>query len=398
MIFTNIDARPRTNESFRAKADIRHHKGDTPLTDLPIDMILDFPVGDELHLLHLGLIKKFLIAWKSGAFGMRTKWSTRNVEEISEYLVSCNEYRPSEIHRKIRALSELPRWKGTELRTFLLYNSLTVLKKFLPAKHFKHYLLFYCSIVILGSEYHCKIMIHLADDMIRSFLNIFKSIYGIEHFTSNLHNLIHLVDEVRKFGVLGKFNAYSFENKLQTIKKLVRSGNMPLTQIAKRILEQKYPDNENNFPEDLSTTVLVKKLVKYNCKDFQELGTDYTVFEELKTNDFRIASTKGNHWVFTRNHDIIRIKYFVNYPSKGCFFYGEAIAEKTSYFDTPFDSNALFIYAAKNELERKKLYPIGEIVCKMFCLPYCGSFDDSEMEEEFPPLDYVFVPLWHTLK
>lgn len=80
-------------------------------------------------------------------------------------------------------------------------------------------------------------MIGLADSMIKTFLNLFKSIYGVEHFTSNLHNLIHLVAEVRTFGVLSKFSAYSFEDKMQFIKRLVRSGNQPLNRIAKRILE-----------------------------------------------------------------------------------------------------------------------------------------------------------------
>lgn len=216
IVFTNINANNRTNDSFRTKIDPAHHKGETPLTDLQIDMILDFPVGDELHLLHLGLIRKFLMGWRSGSFGMRTKWSIRNEREISTYLLSCNEFKPFEIHRKIRPLSDMLRWKGTEFRTFLLYCSITVLRNFLPDKHFKHYLLFYCSVVILGSEFHCENMIDIAENMIISFLNLFKSIYGIEHFTSNLHNLIHLVDEVRRFGVLGKFKAYSFENRLQS--------------------------------------------------------------------------------------------------------------------------------------------------------------------------------------
>lgn len=76
-VFSNVNANARTNESFRCKADPAHHKGDTPLTDLPIDMVLDFPVGDEFHLLHLGLMRKFLCGWKSGSLGLRTKWSNR---------------------------------------------------------------------------------------------------------------------------------------------------------------------------------------------------------------------------------------------------------------------------------------------------------------------------------
>lgn len=59
-IFPNIKAKARTNESFRNQDDPAHHHGLTPLLDLPIDMVEDIVVGDELHLLHLGLMKKFL--------------------------------------------------------------------------------------------------------------------------------------------------------------------------------------------------------------------------------------------------------------------------------------------------------------------------------------------------
>lgn len=394
VVFTDSNANARTNESFRAKTEPEHHKGETPLTDLPIDMVLDVPVGDELHLLHLGLMTFFLNGWKTGAFGMRTKWSSLNEREISEYLVSCNEFKPSEIHRQMRPLSEMPRWKATEYRTFLLYTSLTVLKKFLPDKHFKHYLLFFCSIVILGSEYHCDKLIDTADEMIKTFLNLFKSIYGIHHFTMNLHNLSHLVDEVRRFGVLGKFNAYSFENKLQVIKRLVRSGNLPLNQIAKRILETKC----GKIPKNSDAAVKLCKKIPFHCVNFKRIGFKYTVFSELKTNDFKIGNTTNNQWILTRNFNIICVKYFDLYENKRCYFYGREIQEKNSYFETPFESDVLLIYGAKKRFRSPKLYGIEQIACKLFCLPYFGSFNESEQEEEFPPFDYVFIPVWHTLK
>ncbi|EFN61780.1 hypothetical protein EAG_08143, partial [Camponotus floridanus] len=45
--------------------------------------------------------------------------------------------------------------------------------------------------------------------------------------SSNVHNLCYLVDEVKSFD-LSTFNTYPFENCLQKIKKLLRTGNKPL--------------------------------------------------------------------------------------------------------------------------------------------------------------------------
>lgn len=286
IIFSDLGAAERTDKSFREQHNPNHHRGKTPLLDLPIDMVRDFPVGDELHLLHLGLMKKLLNAFRTGKFGSCTKWSKINEKEIDAYLTSCK--KPFEIHRNIRGLDEMARWKGTEFRTFLLYTSLVVLKKFLPIKYYNHYLLFYCAVVIMGSRYHCPKLLNIADEMIKVFLNLFKKLYGIEHFTSNLHNLSHLADEVRRFGVLGNFNTYNFENRLQNIKRMVRSGNMPLNQICKRILEEDVvASNDICISDQLDKTTFCGKTT-FDCPIFKTISDTYKVFPCLKTPDFRI--------------------------------------------------------------------------------------------------------------
>lgn len=65
MSFPRLDAPLRTNEGFRSmEEDPDHHQIDertrkivvSPLVDIPsLDMIKDFPVSDELHLLHSGI-------------------------------------------------------------------------------------------------------------------------------------------------------------------------------------------------------------------------------------------------------------------------------------------------------------------------------------------------------
>lgn len=56
MSYPDINCTLRTDADFRIKRDKNHHKEDTPLTHLPIDMIQDFVVADELHLFHLGKV------------------------------------------------------------------------------------------------------------------------------------------------------------------------------------------------------------------------------------------------------------------------------------------------------------------------------------------------------
>lgn len=54
MSFSNLDAPLRTNETFRQKKQHSHHKYDSPLEELDIDMVKTFTISDPLHLLHQG--------------------------------------------------------------------------------------------------------------------------------------------------------------------------------------------------------------------------------------------------------------------------------------------------------------------------------------------------------
>lgn len=73
---------------------------------------------------------------------------------------------------------------------------------------------FICAITICSYEKHFKFL-RIAEEMLAHFTEQFKRIYGKDYVTNNIHNLWHLVDEVKNFGILQNLNAYEFENKLQ---------------------------------------------------------------------------------------------------------------------------------------------------------------------------------------
>ena len=62
-------------------------------------------------------------------------------------------------------------------------------------------------------------------------------LYGNAFVTFNIHNLIHVSDDVMRFGPIYSFSAYPFENFLGIIKRLLRKSERPLQQIVKRIYE-----------------------------------------------------------------------------------------------------------------------------------------------------------------
>ena len=89
MSYPKINAPIRTDESFRKRLDEDHHKENSPLEKLPINIVDDFPVADSFHLFDLGL-RKCLLGWMNVTFEYGTKWSYIQMQEISKCLEKCN--------------------------------------------------------------------------------------------------------------------------------------------------------------------------------------------------------------------------------------------------------------------------------------------------------------------
>lgn len=190
-VFPRTECAKRTDEKFRKKLYHSHHVVDSPLLKLDIDMIEQFPVADSLHLLHLGVMKRLLLGWRDGSFrNSDTKWPDKTSFTISEYLVACR--LPAEFQRVLTGLDLLARWKGTQLRAFLHYVGIVVLKDNLVHEAYEHFLLLFCAVTICSSKRYFSLL-PLARNMFNQYIEIFKEIYGEHHVTSNVHNLTHVV-------------------------------------------------------------------------------------------------------------------------------------------------------------------------------------------------------------
>ena len=69
------------------------------------------------------------------------------------------------------------------------------------------------------------------------FVKSFIDLYGREFVSHCVHLMIHVKADVEKFGAVDNFSAFRFKNFYRTLTRLVRKGDKPLQQIAKRYLE-----------------------------------------------------------------------------------------------------------------------------------------------------------------
>ena len=97
----------QTDAYFRNKTNEEHHNCTSPFSDLPVDMVKQFPV-DYMHQLCLGVVKKLILAWMRGK--REVKISAVQVEAISTQLVSLKSSIPKKFARKPRSLANIDRW------------------------------------------------------------------------------------------------------------------------------------------------------------------------------------------------------------------------------------------------------------------------------------------------
>lgn len=351
-------------------------------------MVLDFPVSDSLHLIDLGIMKRCVLGWRDGSFnGYKTKWRAADIMSITYWLQQCK--LPAEIHRAVRGLDTVAFWKASEFRTFLYYLGIVVLQKHLQPDAYDHFLVLFCAVTICSSESYGHLL-SIAQELFDTYIEYYKDIYGEAHMTSNVHNLCHVVEEVRRFGVLSSFNAYPFENTLHHIKRLLRTGHKPLHQAAKRIIEKTYMEIDTHGTS-LKTPRPRKKLKTYENFDYSLLNLEVInkaiiLFHDgIDLQNFSLINNASDCWFFTENNDIVKLRCVVAH-NNNYFLFGTALKNKNLFFERPILSSHLNIFLSDLQcVDNSLLYSINEIKCKLVSI----SYDLNKS---------VFIPLIHTIK
>jgi hypothetical protein len=189
-----------------------------------------------MHLVFLGVMRKFLNTWVKGSLPFRL--GPRSVKELNLKIVSMINYIPKEFHRKPRSLNEIDNFKATEFRMLLLYTGIPALNDVLPVSKYKHFLLLQCAAYVLLSESaDNREWNDFAKCLLRKFVSNVPKLYCQEFLIYNVHNLLHIHEDALNFGNLNKVDCFPFEDFIQKLKKVVRGKKHFVQQVVRRAHE-----------------------------------------------------------------------------------------------------------------------------------------------------------------
>ncbi|XP_047129218.1 uncharacterized protein LOC124809271 isoform X1 [Hydra vulgaris] len=279
-----------------------------------VNFINMFPL-DYMHLVCLGCMRRLLYFLKGNIKGtIKGKLSANMMNQISEKLAALNGKLPSEFVRQPRSLTELDRWKATELRSFLLYTGIVALKGVVDSSVYKHFLSLSLAIRFLceSDDVLRNSNLENAQQLIEYFVINSNEIYGDLFCVYNVHGLLHICDDVKFYGVsLDKLSAFKFENYLQKLKRLVRSKRNPLAQVCKRLDEM----------------------------------TDY---KQVKKVTGRMTTTKKDSCFLTED-SIVFLQKLVNEDHYQCFSYSIQFID--NYFTAFLPSRDIGIYFVRSTIK-----------------------------------------------
>lgn len=372
MTFPELDAMPRTDVSFRERIDENHHKFSSPLEELEIDMVKQIPL-DYLHVVLLGVVKKLIRMWISG--DLPNRLPSIAITQISQKLLTMLETQPKEFQRKIRSLQEFGYFKGSELRTFLLYSGPVALKDILDPEKYHHFLMLHIAITIFCDKHMHITHLELARKLILSFVETMANLYGDEHIVYNVHSLCHIADDVETCGSLDDYSSFPFESYMYQIKRLLHKNCQPLPEIANRLFEM------NNFAFTKKKKIIN---IDYPILKKEKTNNNTTIFNEIIFKDFVLNNKINNQWILTKTNIIVKFKFAKRIRNE-IAIYVDKIKKTYDFYDVPVKSSAINIYASSGELEGIDIrLNIDDIYMKMFCI---NNLDDHNM---------VFFPLLHT--
>lgn len=268
-----------------------------------------------------------------------------SIENLTEDLLCIRQFIPVENNRRPRSIKEVERWKATEFRLFLLYVGPIIMQIYLGAEYAHHFCTLHIAIRILCHRKDCIRNNSYAAELLAYFVKNMRTLYGNENMVYNVHNLLHLTDDVKRYGSLDTFSAFPFENHMRVIKKLIRKAENPLAQLHNRISERSCANITNNMQSKKCESADIPLLVRPDNKRLPQ--NCIKSHKQMNFKNFVLKTDYANNVCYLKDGSVFSIKH-IGYKNNVAVVLGKKYCLEPSPI-YPFDSGHMKIFIGKKE-------------------------------------------------
>lgn len=239
IVFSSSVGEPRNDVSYQRMQENNQTRL-SPITAIA-GLHSDFPI-EELHCVCLGVFRRMCYFYfsKVKSFTINCRLRKVQVDLLSQELKEIRNYTPSEFQRKPRPLNtDLVHYKGTEFRSLLLYFGPFLFKKYLSENAYNHFMLLHFAYYVFSSD-RFSAYYNQAHRCLEIFVRQYAEFFGAHSISYNVHSLLHLHEFVIRFGPLGNFSAFRFENYLGRLKRRVKVTRYIFSHVMEQVLKLRY--------------------------------------------------------------------------------------------------------------------------------------------------------------
>ena len=218
---------------------------------------------------------------------------------------------------------------------------------------------------ILVNDEDCVKYAQYAEVLLKTFVKDVIKLYGPKFISYNIHNLIHLPDDVMNYGYLDNFSSFPFENKLQKMKNLVRRGGKPLEQIVRRMREV------DAHHSRVKGSIVVNRLT--SLSGYHHSGPliyECRLADQFKKMQYcRWTNKVPDNCVLISDRKILLIENILRNSNSEVFILAKQYRNYNNLFEYPLPSMAINEFVVSDLSHDLQIWPISCIINKCLRIP-----------------------------
>jgi hypothetical protein len=183
-----------------------------------------------------------------------------------------------------------------------------------------------------------------------------------------VHNLIHLPADVQELGSLDSYSAFPFENKLQTIKNLMRTSANPLAQVVRRLKEIEVIHTNDDYASPSSTeTHMILSCDHTNGPTF--INFKGYQFGKIQLRNVTICTKLPNNCVYLNDGSVALVKNILKSRDGQISLYVKKYLKHDDLYTSPLPSRTFQELVVSELSTELAIINIDYVVCKMIRFP-----------------------------